>query len=91
VHDVSTKVIWSSTDLLVATIDTNGLATGIDAGSSLITATLDTISDDSNLTVINATLDSITVTPSDPIISNGNTKQFTATGTYSDTSEINIT
>jgi uncharacterized protein YjdB len=91
VHDVSTKVIWSSTDLLVATIDTNGLATGIDAGSSLITATLDTISGDSTLTVINATLDSITVTPSDPTISNGNTKQFTATGTYSDTSEINIT
>jgi uncharacterized protein YjdB len=91
VHDVSTEVIWSSTDLLVAKIDTNGLATGIGAGSSLITATLDTISDDSNLTVINATLNSITVTPSDPIISNGNTKQFTATGTYSDTSEINIT
>ncbi|PKG78374.1 Ig domain-containing protein [Shewanella sp. Actino-trap-3] len=91
VHDVSTEVTWSSTDLLVATIDTNGLATGIDAGTSLITATLDTITDDSNLTVINATLDSITVTPSDPTISNGNTKQFTATGTYSDTSEINIT
>jgi uncharacterized protein YjdB len=91
VHDVSTKVTWSSTDISVATIDANGLATGVYAGSSLITATLDAISDDSNLTVKDARLNSITVTPSEPTISNGNTKQFTATGTYSDTSEINIT
>jgi uncharacterized protein YjdB len=91
VHDVSTEVTWSSADISVATIDDNGLATGIGAGASLITATLDAISDDSNLTVKDATLNSITVTPSEPTISNDNTKQFTATGTYSNASEINIT
>ncbi len=39
----------------------------------------------------NVTLESITVVPANSVVSVGNTKQFTATGTYSDSSTQNIT
>ena len=43
------------------------------------------------LTVTAATLVSIAVTPANPSIAKGTTQQFTATGTYSDSSTANIT
>jgi hypothetical protein len=43
------------------------------------------------LTVTAATLQSIAVTPASPSIAKGATQQFTATGTYSDSSTQNLT
>ncbi len=43
------------------------------------------------LTVTAATLQSIAVTPANPSIAKGVTQQFTATGTYSDSSTANVT
>jgi YD repeat-containing protein len=49
--DVSEGVTWSSGTTAVATINTFGVATGVAAGDSTITATLDTISGNTTLTV----------------------------------------
>jgi hypothetical protein len=43
------------------------------------------------LTVVAATLTSITVTPSDPSFTNGATEQFTATANYSNNTTANVT
>jgi len=48
-------------------------------------------SDSSIVTVTAATLSSIAVTPPNPSIAKGSTQQFTATGTYSDASQQDIT
>jgi len=49
--DITGDVIWTSDDEGVATIDEDGLATGVDVGATAITATLDDVSDDNTLTV----------------------------------------
>ncbi|MEM5505844.1 Ig-like domain-containing protein [Shewanella frigidimarina] len=91
VADISTSVTWSSADTLVATIDVNGLANGKAAGSSLITATSGAQSNSTNLTVTDATLNSIDVTPINPSIIKNSSQNFMATGHYSDGSTTNIT
>jgi hypothetical protein len=89
--DISTSVTWSSTDTLVATIDVNGLANGKVAGSSLITATSGAQSDSTNLTVTDATLNSIDITPVNPSIVKNSSQNFVAIGHYSDGSTTDIT
>ena len=79
----------------VATISnaagSNGLATSVSAGSTTITAASGSISGSTTLTVTPATLVSIEVTPANPSIAKGTSKQFTATGTYSDNTTQNLT
>jgi len=82
--DITATVVWTSGTPGVATIDAAGLATGVAAGTSVITATSGAISGNTTLTVTPAELVSIAVTPADPTIAAGNTQQFTATGTYTD-------
>ena len=92
--DITTTVDWTSSNTGAATINATGLATGVVKGTSIITATLDTvISNEAQLTVTlpPPTLNSITVTPVDASIFVGSTKQYSATGTYSDTSTADIT
>ncbi len=91
--NITTSVTWASSNTAVATIGTSsGLATSVTAGTSQITATLGTVvSPSDSLTVTAITLQSIAVTPSNPSISQSQTQQFTATGTYSDSSTKNIT
>jgi hypothetical protein len=87
--DITADVEWSSSDEGVATIDENGLATVIAEGTTTITATLDGESGTATLTV--QTLDSIAVTPANTEIEAEATQQFTATGTFSDSSTSDIT
>jgi uncharacterized protein YjdB len=90
VADISTSVTWTSADTLVATIDVSGLANGKAGGSSFITATSGTISNKTDLTVTNATLLSIDVTPANPSIVMNSNQNFVATGTYTDDSVADI-
>ena len=56
--DITSSVTWTSGTASVATINTSGLATGIGAGTSVITATSGSISGTTNLTVTSsATVD----------------------------------
>ncbi len=88
--DITASVLWSSGETQVATMNDGGLATGIAAGSSVMTATVGTQSASTTLTVTSATLSSIAVTPTNPSIVGGLTKQLAATGTYSDGSVADI-
>ena len=95
--DISDSVTWSSTSLSIAVIsnaggETNGLATSTGVGSTTIKATSGSIVSDSvTLTVTSATLQSITVTPTNTTIARKSTRQFTATGIFSDGSVQDLT
>lgn len=94
-QNLTTTVTWSSATTSVATISnaagSNGFATTVTTGSSLITATLGSISGSTTLTVTAAALVSIAVTPTAPSIAKGLTQQFTAIGTYTDASTQDLT
>jgi hypothetical protein len=68
-----------------------GLATGVGAGTATIQAAQGGITGATSLTVSGATLVSIAVTPATPSIAPALTKQFTATGTFTDNSTQNLT
>ena len=91
-QNITSSVTWISGTPSVATISSAGLATALTVGSTNISASLGTVSSTVDVfTVLTPTLVSIAVTPSAPSVVSGNTQQFTATGTYNDTSTQNIT
>src|SRR5881227_2202945 len=86
-----TSVTWSSSAASVASVSSSGLATAVGTGSTTITASSGGVTGSASLTVSAATLVSIAVIPANSSMAVGTTKQFTATGTYSDTSAQDIT
>jgi trimeric autotransporter adhesin len=87
-----TSVTWTSSQPGVATVDTAiGVAAAVGAGTSSVTATSGSVSGSAQLTVTAATLISLTVTPVNAATAPGTTKQFTATGTFSDSSTQDVT
>jgi len=94
-QNLTNSVTWTSSKPAIATISdavgNHGLAVGATPGSSTMTAAFGGVVGTATLTVTNATLTSITVTPSGPTITLGNTQQFTATGHFSDATTQNIT
>ena len=92
-QDLTGSVTWASANGAVASISTvGGLATALSVGSSSITAASGAvISTAVTLTVTPATLVSIAVAPTSASIAKGSTQQFTATGTYTDSSTQDLT
>jgi hypothetical protein len=94
-QNLTATVTWSSSSTGVATISnaagSRGLATSAATGSTTITATSGDVSGSTTLTVTQAVLVSISITPSSQSISAGTTQQFSATGTYSDGTTQNMT
>ncbi len=90
-QDLTNSVTWVSATTSVATINAAGLATAVNVGTSTISATENSVSGSTTLTVTAAVLESIAVTPANPSIAKGLTQQFTATGTFSDNSTQNLT
>ena len=94
-QDLTTEVTWASSDEAVATVsnadDSKGLATAVGLGSATVSATSGDVTGDTTLTVTDATLVSIAVTPADASIADGTTQQFTATGLYTDASTQDLT
>ncbi|HJW09592.1 MAG TPA: Ig-like domain-containing protein, partial [Holophagaceae bacterium] len=82
-QDLSSTATWSSATPAVATVSSTGLASGLAAGTSVIKATSASISASVTLTVTNATLTSITVSPTNAVVAKGATQSFTATGHFS--------
>ncbi|MEK7353929.1 MAG: Ig-like domain-containing protein, partial [Chloroflexota bacterium] len=90
--NLTATAIWTTNNTSVATINSAGLATAIAAGTAFITAASGNITSPGvTLTVIAPALVSIAVTPVNPSIALGLTKQFSATGTYNDASTANLT
>ena len=86
---------WTSADATVAAVSNSagsrGLLTGVAKGATTITATLGAQNQSVNVTVSDATLSTITVSPPAPAIAKGTTQAFTATGVYSDGSTQDLT
>src|SRR5262249_27465799 len=68
-----------------------GVATGVQPGNVTISAVFNGQVGTASLTVTNATLTSIAVTPSNASIGVGGSQPFTAKGTFSDGSVMTIT
>jgi len=78
--NITGSVLWSSSDLGVASISKGGLVTGVSApGSSTITASLDTISGTATVNVVLTGVTAITISPKTAVANPGNTVDFTAT------------
>ena len=85
------SVTWSSSPIGISTIDAFGLATAVGTGTTTISATSGSVTGTATLTVSTATLVSLAVTPANSTMAIGTSKQFTATGTFSDTSTQDLT
>ena len=81
---------WASSVTGVATIDSTGLATGVSAGTTQITASARGVTSSADtLTVSAPTVATITVSPSSPSIAVSATQQFTARAKDSGGNTIN--
>ena len=91
--DLTGAVSWTSSSHAILTIAGGGIATGVGVGTATITASLAGVAGATTATVTMPppSLTSIVVTPTNPSISKGQTKQFAAVGTYSDGSKANLT
>ena len=89
--NVTAAATWASANTTVATVNSAGLATADSPGSTKISATLSGQAGSATLTVVAPALTAITVTPSNPSVANGATRQFTAAATYSNGTTANVT
>ena len=93
-QDLTTFANWTSSNPSTATISnaqaTAGQATGVALGTVTVTAAFGGQVGTASLTVTNTTLTSVAVTPPDPSIAKGAAQQFSAIGTFSDGSNLNI-
>lgn len=90
-RDVTAEAAWTSSDIAVATVSGSGLVTPAQPGTTTITASVGGRAGSTTLTVTNAQLQSIDVTPANPSIANGTRQQFTATGHFDDASIQDLT
>jgi len=88
--DITATVTWNSGTTATATISAAGLATGVAAGTTAITATQGAVTSTPAVTLTVISLTSIAVTPNPATVAVAGTLQFTATGTYSDASTSDI-
>ena len=89
--DLSSSASWKTSNFNAAVIGNAGLATGIAPGQVTITATYKTASQQTTLTVSDATLVGITVNPPAPVVVLGTLVPFAASGSFSDGSSQDIT
>jgi len=94
-QDLTSSAAWTSSPASVATISnasgSKGLATGKNPGTASITALFAGVVGAGSLAVTNATLDSITISPGNASVAVGESQQFTATGSFSDGTALNLT
>ena len=83
-RDLTALVTWQSSSTASATIDVNGLLTGVAAGSTTVSATLGSVTKSTTVTITAPTISFISVTPVGLTLGIGINQQYTATATYSD-------
>lgn len=94
-RDITSFASWISSSPSVAVISnvdgSQGLATSVAAGSTAIKAVFEGVTGSTTLTVSAATLTSIAVTPANASVPIDTSGQYTATGTFSDSSTRTLT
>ncbi|WP_429091062.1 beta strand repeat-containing protein [Aeromonas rivipollensis] len=89
--DVSSQAAWFSSDQTKVTINAQGLATGVAVGTSTISASLNGVTSAGTvLTVTNATVTQIQITPPSLTLAKGTKGKLTAIATYSDNSTQDV-
>ena len=89
--DVTPGVNWTSSKPAIATVNSAGLLTGVTAGISVIGASYQEGSTQTIATVTSAVLTSIAIAPLAATLSVAGTQQYTATGTYADGTQQDLT
>jgi uncharacterized protein YjdB len=90
--DLSASAQWQTSSYKTAVINRSGVASGLSSGSVTITGSYGSLTPaTTTLTVSSATIQSITVSPSAPIIALGTTQAFAAIGNFSDGSQQDVT
>jgi len=94
--DITTQVQWACPGTNSATVSntapTQGLVLASQPGGVVVTASLSGIAENAVLTVSNVSVSTFTINPSTPpTLGWGNPLQFTATATFSDKSEQDVT
>jgi hypothetical protein len=97
-QDLTNQVYWSSSDPDVAAVSNlangQGFTQSVAVGSTTITAQLindDSVQSSASLTVTDAILQSLSITPQNAQLSNNTTLQYSATGHFSDGSTQDLT
>lgn len=88
--DLTPSARWQTSNYHEAVINRQAVVTGVAAGSVTITASYSGTQANATLTVSNATVQSITVTPASPTIALGSMQQFAASALFSDGSTQDI-
>ncbi|HDZ3719985.1 TPA: Ig-like domain-containing protein, partial [Vibrio cholerae] len=89
---VTNSVAWTPVDTNTATVAPSGLLSGVNVGTTTVTAMKDGIT--SNTVTVNvsaAVITAIQVTPSPMNVAKGQTEQLVATATYSDGTSAQVT
>jgi uncharacterized protein YjdB len=87
-EDLTSQAAWSSSVAAYALINNTGLASGLSAGTTTITATYGGVSGSATLNVTTATLVQINITPTNPIVPPKSRIQLTAIGVFSDGTQV---
>lgn len=86
--DVTKLASWQSDETEVARIVASGMNAGftssVSVGETTISAQFEATSDTTQLTITDAQLEQLVISPVNSSIAKGNTQQFTLTGVYSD-------
>src|SRR5262249_16790699 len=90
-RDVTSTASWSVLNPATASISATGLLTPIAFGQTNVEAYSPPVAGFASVTVNFPVLTSISVSPSIASLAIGSTQQFTATGTYSDGSQRDLT
>ncbi len=94
-QDLTKQVTWGSSDPSAASVSnaagSNGLAAALAVGPATVGAALDGVKGSTDLTVTEAALVSIHITPANPSLAKGTTLQLTATGAYTDDTARDLT
>jgi 6-phosphogluconolactonase len=89
--DVTGSATWASSATNIATISPAGMATGVAAGTSSVSASLNGVQGAATLTVTAAQLKSLAISPNRPTMAVGKTLQLKATGTFTDSHTEDLT
>lgn len=94
-QNLTTQVVWQSSNSTTATIENSteyqGEMSASSAGTSTISALFGTVSGDTQLTVTTATLQSVALSVVNPSVAAGLKVQFNAAGHYSDGTTADLT
>jgi len=91
-QDLTNESVWFSANPGIVSVSENGVATAESAGTTMVTASVDGLSDDASITVHELVeIESVEVSPQDVLMFLEGVQQFNAFANYTDGSVQNIT